>query len=518
MPKVNIEIKDVYSTVTRPVNTKIARQIADRLGIDPSILPEMPNLQEFFPVRGSQVGTEQRDNIYPGTSKITITVSEEYSDRNLMTTPVNNTEWPAIFRDDKIQLYISPHYRQIECTVNFTFRARDRVTIDAIRAGIQTRIDQTVFNTIHDVKYNYNIPPEIFMLLVDIHRRRNEVAPYNDTIAEWFNECFTKNYRLTATQSGLGVACTIGEGQIRIHGWFEDDPTPPQRDDSADSEGQWLTTVNYKFWYQKPEILVVNYPLVTHNQLVPNEYIDAERERIVGEVQAKMSRTEEIMQGFQLQYKQDNTWLTTPGIQIPVWDEWLEPYKPNVPYYMNLFRVMSLLVTEPTPNLRFLGNLEEDIEPWTMWPEAIAYMKSLHTKLNKPYMNVFNVQIYEWDELRNMANYDIDNQLNIGFDEDLDLRNNYHYMIGFLTDPSLLRREAIKDLANHWCFGWKYFKMLWPNLDEKKYPPPDSTCMTDWRTVVDIIEDMGKELELEAPPPYAVLPTVGNFTLIAKRR
>lgn len=509
------EIRDVYNTITRPVNMKIASEIAARIGFDPKVIPEMPGSDEFMMVRGSNMETDERTNIYPSTSRAQITVREEYTDRTLMSNNVLYTDHDTVFSDPNLKMFITPHYRQMEVTVTMTVRCRDQVTAEAIRAAMQTRIDQTVFNTIHDVKYFYNIPPAVMMLLLDTHRRREAVAGYGDNLAEWFNRCFTRNWRITTAQNGMGAAVTIGEGQVRIHGWFEGDPNTPQFDPYGDKEGPWVVDVEYKYWYERPETLVVTYPYMVHTQLCPNEYIDYTVPKEFGMVGARQSRLETILQPFTSQFNYGNSWLHTPGIPIPYWDDWLAPNPVNIKHYMTQFRLLSH--PDIDDNKR-IGNLLESIEPeWTLWPEAVAYMQATHEYITKPYANVFSLQVFEWDELRDMKDTKMTKYLDIVFDEDLSLRNNYHATISFLTDPSLLTLQGKKDLANNWCFGYRYFKMLWPNIINK-YPPPDTTCMTDLSVIDKIIEDMAKEYELTAPPPNPNWPLAGNFFIKSKRK
>ncbi len=520
MPKEIIELTDLYDTVTRPVNITIAKQIAERIGFDPSIMPEFANTAGTFGVRGSNMETDSTSNIWQGTSRSLIEVTESYVDRGLMTNNMLQTEWPAIFTDPKLDVYLSPHYRKVEVSVRMIVKERDQSRANAMHAAIKSRIDQTVFNTNHSVKYNYNIPPVVVAILLDIYRLRENVAGYGQNSAEWFNEAFSKNWRITTAQNGMGSTITLGEGQLRISGWFDGDPEPPQWEMYGDKEGAWSTEVNYKFWYDRPEALIFKYPLIVHNQLISKDYIDFTVPDWFQYVGARQSRSETILQEFTPQFGYEGSWLTTPGIPIPVWDEWLEPKPVHVPYYMSLFRFMATLDNSDPDNVDYhsLINFERDIKPdWDIWPEAIGYMKDTAAKMTQPYRNVFIFQVYEWDRLRDMSLTHVDSDLNVTYDEALSLRDNYHVNVSFLTDPSMLTRDAIIDLANHWCFGYKYFQVVWPKI-VKLYPAPDSTCMTSPETIYQIIEDMKKDLDLYSPPPISKLPTVASFVIIANRR
>ena len=516
MPKIALELTDYYTTVSRPVNIAIATQIAKRLGLDPEIKPEMSGLNEFFLVRGSDISSDGATNITPGTERVQISITEEYADSGLMTSPLLKTEWPAIFRDDSLETYISPHYRKIETSVNFTLRVRDHVQAQMVVSAIKARIDQTVFNTIHDVKYNYNLPPTAMFILFDVYRRRSNVDGYNDSMAAWFKECFTNNYRITTAQNGDGATVTLADGQIRIHGWFDGDPQVPRAETSSDKEGPMLIEFSYKFWYDRPESLVINYPYVVHQQLPDPKLIDTERPNWVDNVAARRSWFEEVLHDFSNYYGQENSWLINPGIPVPFFDDWLIPNGLEIPYHMNMFRFITTL-DYVNGDYRSLMNLVDELKDFEIWEEAIAYLKATGSKVNKPYHNAFSIQLYEGDFLRDMKELTLDSDLNLSYNEDLLLRANYHVTMSFCYDPSLLKKEAIEDLANHWCFGYKYFKMIWPNII-KKFPEPDSTCMTSIQNVYDVIEEMGKELDLVSPPPIPKIPTVGSFFIKAMRR
>lgn len=516
MPKFALELSDYYTTVSRPVNIAIASQIAKRMGFDPEISPEMAGMHEFFLVRGSELGSTEPTNITPATKRIQISVTEAYVDRDLMTSPMLNTEWPAIFRDDKLQVYLSPHYRKIEATVNFTVRCRDHVEAQMLQSAIKGRIDQTVFNTNHDVKYNYNLPPTVMFILIDIYRRRNAVGGHNDTMADWFKECFTDNYRITTAQNGDGATVTLADGQIRITGWFDGDPEVPEPQTSADKEGPMTLEFSYKFWYDRPESVIVNFPYITHQQLPDSKLIDKERPNWVDNIAARKSWFEEVMHTFSNYYHVENSWLNNPGIPVPYFDDWLMPKTLEIPYHMNMFRFMTTLDYE-NDDKTSLMNLLEQLEEYVIWEEAIAYLKATAAKTSTPYRNVFSLQLYEFDELQDMKDLRLDSDLNLTNAVELEIRANYHVTMSFCTDPSLLKKDAIEDLANHWCFGYKYFCMIWPNM-AKKFPPPDATCMTTTNFIYDVIEEMGKELDLVSPPPIPKLPTVGSFFIKAMRR
>lgn len=517
MPKFALELSDYYTTVSRPVNIAIAAQVAKRIGLDPDITPEMAGLSEFLLVRGSDIDSgNQPSNITPAKKRVQISVTEAYVDRDLMTSPMLKTEWPAIFRDDKLQVYLSPHYRKIEATVNFSLRVRDHVEAQLVASAIRGRIDQTVFNTIHDVKYNYNLPPTVMFILIDIYRRRNAVEGHNDTMAEWFKECFSDNYRITTAQNGNGATVTLADGQIRITGWFDGDPEVPEVRTNDEKEGPMLIEFSYKFWYDRPEAIIVNYPYVIHQQLPDEKLIDKERPNWVDNIAARKSWFEEVLHTFSNYYQIENSWLNNPGIPVPYFDDWLLPKTLQIPYHMNMFRFMTTLDYENNDN-KSLMNLLEQLEDFVIWDEAIGYLKDTCAKTSTPYRNVFSLQLYEYDELQDMKDLSLDADLNLVNNTDLDNRANYHVTLSFCTDPSLLKKDAIEDLARHWCFGYKYFTMLWPNM-VNKFPAPNATCMTTIENIYDVIEEMGKELELIAAPPIPKLPTVGSFFIKAMRR
>lgn len=516
MPKLALELKDYYTTVSRPINIGIARDIADRIGFDPHITPEMAGLYEFFLTRGSELGPKTPENIVPATQRVVVSVREEYVDRDLMTSPMLRTEWPAIFRDDSLEVYISPHYRKIEATISCQVRCRDHVEAQMVRSAMKGRIDQVVVGMSHSVKYNYNLPPSVMFILMDIYRRREAVAGYNETMAEWFKKCFTNNYRITTALNGDGATVTLADGQIRINGWFDGDPTIPELELSGNREGAMTVQFDYKFWYDRPETLIVNFPYSIHQQLPADILIDKERPAWVDNTAARRSWFEEVMHEFSNYYGIENSWMNNPGIPVPYYDDWTFPKTLEIPYHMNMFRFLVVLDHE-NDDKRTLFNMEEQLVDWEIWPEAIGYLKATAAKTSKPYRNVFTLQLWESDQLRDMKDMILDSNLDLTYGEDLEMRANYHVSMSFCLDPSLLKKDAIQDLADHWCFGYKYFEMIWPKLPTK-FPKPDSTCRTTPDEIYKIIEEIAKDTELVAPPPVPKLPTVGNFFIKAMRR
>lgn len=514
MPTIKSIIPEVHKTCIRPAAIEVVKDVLKVLRIDEKITPVEYNgaLQNFAP-RNSTLDKEA-ENVFETKQRVRINLNDEYVDRAVMSTPIYNQDHPCIFIDPDMQVFVYPVKQTREFSIDIQLFAPDRVTAGRWVRNLKSLISSTVYNNLHDVTFSYNIPLEVMQFLIDIHNRGEMLKPYNRKIADWFKDKFTKNFTFVTDQAGKNVAPVIAENQIKILGHFGDGVTVPREEPDAEGSGGWVTSLSYKFWMDIPEEMVMVFPLMTHQQLLSEKYINYELPEWVDILRSNSSASAQIYKHFDSAYQYSHPLDITPGIPIPTCDDWR---RPNIisPSYTDILRIL-IQMEEGNPEMCNLVDLDGN---FAIYPRLLEYMKQTFSKMTgRLYNNIFHCTVWRWDQLQRFEEVRVDADLNVFFDGPVELRDNYHLCVHMLTDPSLLTDDAIKDLGQDSCAVYEYFKLLFPKYIDKYMKKPTTCGPIDPGVIKEVIKEIDKDKDLMLYPRAPLPVTVGQFTIIAGDR
>lgn len=510
MPRIHVETPEVYESIIRPAGISVARDILDRISLDKSIKIIYPGRVDDIATPGSTIGPGSNQLTSAASSQLIVNVVDGYVDSRTMTEPVTRPMTNTVFRDDDLHVYLSPVYHTKEVEISFTLISTDKPTIDRWERSIKSRVAQTQMSTVHKVEYHYPLPSAFMVLLIDIHRRRENFLPRNENIGKWFERCFSDKFTFITNQASLGSTPVIRETQLDIIGWYSFAETPP-KPERNEKTGEYQMTFSYKFWIDIVDEVMMFFPNMVHNQFTPREYVDMDIPPLVSNILAQSTMTHDFYNKFSSFYDHGVAWAMTPGIPVPPYEDWLIPPKTLPKYYINLFR----FVVDVAEDNRTLIKLD-DIGHWHIWELALEYMRNTRLSMTKPYHNIFNVAIYEWDELLDMNKVIVGPDLTISYAEDLDPRKNYHVTLSFLEDPSLLKDDGKDDLADNSCFAKEYFK-LFSQAIGSVFPIDMPDCKVPPYVIDDAIDETSKVIDLVNITFWRWY-LVGAFTIIARRK
>lgn len=516
MPYVHRTIPEVHKTVIRPVVAEVVKDVLKATRIDDTVTPVefLGSMSNLIPRKGSIDSATEDENTFSTKQKVTISVSDEYTDMNLMSSGVLKQNAPLVFKDDRLKTYLYPVYQQKEFSIDIVLHAPDRVTVGRWIRNIRSRIASMVVNSLHHVEYSYTIPTEVMVLMADVHRRSEIVAPYGDSIGKWLKERFSKKFTFVTNQAGRGATPVIREAQIQVMGNYSFGMDTPRPERKSDMNGGWEIQFTYKFWFDVPEEMVLSFPLMTHQTLLDAKYIDYSLPEWVDIYRSNESYSAHVLSYFNSNNQIQHPLDITPGIPIPTCDDWNRSLKQNK-YYTDVFRIMIQL--EPESGL--LCNLAE-LGDFAFTPLCLEYIRSTYKKMTGSYYhNVLHLSVWRWDQLQDFYKVRVDENLDVWFDEPMDLRDNYHLVIEIVNDPSVLLDDALADLANNACWFIEYIDRLFPGLFHLM-PKNIIDCKTDINSIRDTIRQIdatqGKGGHNLALYPKSLLPvTVGSFTILA---
>lgn len=528
MPREIVPIAETYHSITRPVSISVIKDMLKNLGLnkDTSIL--YPGFAEQVPYNSSTTddATPSTPVNMPTRQVATITVNETFADHTARSENPHQIDADPIFYDASLGVLVKPVYNTMLMDIGVILRAPDATTVRKWFIHLKDRISRDFQTGVHFVNYSYVIPEGIMMLLIELYNKREAQSGYGDSISKYINSHFSKAFIIDTNQAGKANTPIIREAQSMIHAWFEMDQTNPQAPQKNQNTGEWEIELNYKFYYSKVEKLVIDYPLVVHNQQIDTKFINLanlpafEKNYLQRTTDAKLPLNHFIAhRDYGSQEGLD------PGLPIPWYDDWRMPEGMYNGYTeASYLRTLTLadLTTKTLINLQDLGDFKLTIA-------MIRFIKQRPQGLVKLHDSIFTIRVFRDDNLLDMSKTLIDSDLNIGHTWDYDLRKIYRVTMNIVTDPSVLTDDAIRDLANDPCFAADYFYMLtgtYKYLPKPKYCPvnpndpnynPDEHPKLRPDEILDVIKEISKWKDYIAAPPYYRTLTVGSYTLRSRR-
>jgi hypothetical protein len=290
---------------------------------------------------------------------------------------------------------------------------------------------------------------------------RENVDGYGDTFDKYFEDNRTPKMTYLTNQSGTAGMWAVPETQTQIQGWY-DWELPEEA--THDGTGSTVTTsFNYKFFYSRPTMMAMIYPIMVHNQLLDQKFRDVPL-RDQNDVLKSYAYHTRVLAEFE-SAKMSQQQLIDFGYSIPTFDEFMPRAVP-----IKTQRLVTVLFTiddiDPTLflNLTNLGQVQ-------FTPEILEYMKSEGNYMTRPGMSVINVALYRDDVMvgANPPVIDIDADLNVRALTPINRRQQHHIRVGLLLDLDLLRGDALSRLQNHPNAALQILQAIDPTLEARGY-------------------------------------------------
>lgn len=509
MPKILVEVPDTVESVMRPVVLDITRALFKNTSITDDIRILFPgDLQ-----RAQQVGAaidKTGDDVvkFPFTSQMSIEVTEDYVPERLLDNATFRPENLFLFQDDALQAYIRPVYGFTHTTLNFKYRAKDKTEAIRWRDGIRNHTTMNREQFLHDIKYHFLLPLEMMVILKEIHRMRENVAPYGEPFDQYFSEHRSPALVFLTNQSGSQGRWGVQQAQARVQGWFDWEGVPEAggKEDDADT---WTISFAYHFHYDKPIACTFDYPLVVHNQFMDAKYRPGPEEMpppSLETMQLNYSWAAAKLYPFEAQ---NSLWPLNirQGYSIPAEDEFIPSQ--IIP---GTQRVFTALIQIDPANRRFLLNLKDlgaDVE---INPAMTCCLNSEWQYMTKPWWSVFNLSLYVGYDMLDWKLLTVDQNLNVFTTFDLDLRKVYHLRFSIYKDLRTINQNALKRLQ--YCPDC--LNLIISTIAPEYGDNPLENCIVDGRLVKmtclnQIIDDIGNYRP--GDNPFKTVQTTGILSL-----
>lgn len=475
MPTYTFPIEETEDTVIRPMTTSLISRVLAESSLDTDNIPVyLMGDYGNIPQAKSTLDEGVDKHRLASNTRCEITVTEEFLGNN--TTPELYSEHTPVFVEPLLDMYIKPVYIQCKNTVTVQLYCRSRVEAKKWQKSIQSRVNRSAFASVSAAKYYYPIPNEIVYILGTIHTMREKVAGYNDSMGNWIRKHFTDRLDVISNQKGEGLQFIINETQGRIVGHYDFDyeVSKPEKQDS----GAYLIEFSYTYTYDQPQSMIIHFPIVIHNQIIPPSIRD---ESIFGDDEPDGFYLTDS--GYAFHNFAFNSQTSIPyskyytGEPIPRYDDWFPRYRRE--RYESMLRVAcAVSLTDPT----WVATIDEDIYPHSFPAATVNYMRTRPMGMMVMYESIFFITVHRWHHLMSNDDMSIGADLKLMIFEPLDLRDMYHVCIDLLTDISALSDEALDHLTQHPGVYDDYVQTYYPDtplVNPPRYPRDPDTVDDD---------------------------------------
>lgn len=512
MPSGSITIDETYDSISRPVVYDVVRQIQKLTGAPIGTTIQYIGMAGASYMNGSTLTPAEEFNTFSHANKMRVEVVEDVDERSFLTMNTHQKNAIAIFSDQALGVLVYPIYSATMAKINFQFRAENATIAERFRNDLRMRTAKGRMENLHVVDYSYSFPKEFQYILSRLYDLREEQAGYGQEFDEYLEEHGTNKLTVVVNQAGEQPRLVIAEQQIQVQGWFEFSALPdhPTKDGEA-SAVQF--DFSYVFQYDKVTGAHIEYPMVVHNQVIPEDIRPAIHEGIYSPTQHNRAQSFDTLalEQFSKLFRPEGCCLD--GVVLPNFDDWVPRRVP-----VDTSSIITLLIAARPESDRNLGNLNQ-LGYWKIDEDLMAFM--IAERRHVPFLgkSLVHMCLFEGDmPLTDGA---------VSLEEDgcaikrleIDMRKVYHLRLSMVNQLQRIAPEDWNRMRKHGKAVIKLLTQIQCGFASGAWIPEllpnGSVAMRD-------IEIIIKRVQLQRGNHFNgvehVMLTVGNYTLVTWRK
>lgn len=474
MPSLSLSLPDIEQSVARPVIFQILKQLFEITRLSPDTRIVYAGKRSVIQTPGTSIDEEGQRDAQFGTGRYTfVDVTENYDTPAIQEIQSHAFDNVPLFEDIGVLASLRPIYLPSEVTVSIIYRSNSETEVERWMTEMVSRVSRGRDLNLHRIEYLYPIPFDFIELIEDIWTLKEAQAGSGISFQNYFRSHASERLTLIANRAGEMRQLALQEVQTRIQGLFDfaGIPEKPKRDDKT---GTWEISFSYKFSYQRPDAIYVNYPIAVHNQLLPRRWLSFLNQAFDPNGQAHYySKSYEALGMFEA----DNAVSSRPSypyLRLPHFDD----FKPAsvLAGTGTIFTALTFITPQDTQTLMNVNDLDDyridgDILDFLLQSEA--------PYVNRLYQSIFQLHLYRNGTTTAMEKCELLADGTIRSTVPLDLSKTYHVRLSLVLDIHLLSQDAINRLLK-----WpKAFVKLLSALNEMLRLNPDFTELGNRRHI-----------------------------------
>jgi hypothetical protein len=233
----------------------------------------------------------------------------------------------------------------------------------------------------------------------------------------------------------------VKEKQSRIQGLF-DFAGLPSRPTHEQATGMWEIAFAYKFSFQKPESMFIDYPTMVHNQLLPERYLSYIHDQEDPLYRLPYNnRTYRALQMFEADTQSLKIRREEPFIRIPDFDD----FKPEelIPNTATVFQALCC-VEEDKHTLLDL----KDLGDFIIDPDILEHLYKETAYMTRVMKSMFHISLYRNGKLAPDGVLEVTDDLLVKSVLPLNLRRTHHVRFAIYADIGTVMKEGIDRLID----------------------------------------------------------------------
>lgn len=439
MPVVRIGTPGFYETMIRPTTVTIVKQVIASLRLDENI--EVRYISHSGDVRLPGSGLAEDDNKYAqfsGTNRIWIEVEEDIDEDGWLTSKPELIDTQPLFEDVKLDVGMYPFMEPSVTTLKIRISSHNRDTLVQTRNFLASKISTLRDGIQHKVDFAIALPNSVHMLLYSVWERREANGGYGDSFRDYLVKHTDRNLTTVSDASGEKQSLVFRRRMGRINGYFKINSLP-EKPAYQDDKSIWETTIEYEVKYDVPTQLTVRYPIMVHNQYMPDAFLmHLERPTDIRDFESNRSMSQIASGLTEFGYIEGENELRDMWIRIPEFDY----FEPKITTRNTATVLYALLTVEGKEN-ELLLNLK-DLGDWYLDSHILELIeKSEYPFLNQLYRSIVQIQLYKDDLPMELDTIYCDNELNIYSRVALDVRSSYRFRLSLCADLVVIPAEVL---------------------------------------------------------------------------
>lgn len=443
MPIIAVEIPETYLSITRPVVTHLIRDLINRFNLPHDTKVKFSGNADTFANDGSLLASKNNDPLFQYEGKVNVELNEEYLEEYALNTNVKRNKNVEIFTDRSLDIHLYPVYTRVRNTITFTYTSSSKRELTRFRDRLRRKTSEGMEALLHEIDYEYSPPSTLYRLFEEFHDKRESVAGYGDDFTKWLKEHFDQRLALLMTMDGKRALPIINEKQYFVQGWFNFEVNP-EKEQKVNNAGLWEMSFDYTVEYDKVTSLVLDYPIVIHNQLIDTRFIP----NLDPYYNPNEKKVRANYAGYMTLNKLTDTLsgeLPYAGVISPSFDDW-SPNRASL--YKNFIPIFTGLVGVEDGDLFKLLDLR-NLGEYELADEVLDFIKQHREDVTLHRANVFNVELFKNDMAQDNSTVFIDEDLVVRSTVELEYRDVHHVRISLLKDLRLLTKKGNDSLRNN---------------------------------------------------------------------
>lgn len=468
MPRSKEETPSTNETITRPVALHLARQVLQILGLS----PETKILYPGESGQALQRGTTAEDGTQNPVSfkyddQWQMEVTERPHRDYVLATHVHQNEAHPYFHDPKLGVILRPVYSHTTMEFTIVLRSSSRDRAKRIRDQILASRSQGREEHLHEIQYAYCVPLVYLFLLKEIHALREATAGYGEDYSKWVRDHISGRATNLTNLVGSQSVLAIQEHQSEVMGWFDFDASPDTLEKDQDA-GTWNWSLTYTVNFDKVISTAAQWPLVVHNQIIPEPWATASfnQAKLTDPARrpARAQKWQEAIRSITGGHLRPNycAQRMIDGVIFPAFDDW-EPQQVQPHTSTMITSMVQVAVDSP----REVTDLDDGFIDFTIDEDVLEFMRGEAPYLNRYMQSIIHISLYEDGEYFRDGMLLISPALTIDTTIDMDPRRNYHLRISIVNNLMGLTYAARERLLRGGKGAQKILMALqWKTLPE----------------------------------------------------